>query len=132
MSRGKMKKASDIIESQIDRFTTIDDVIELADTLLRRLQQLGSYKHPLDIRRGRKGVKIMTKENPDSEILKAGAKTYFFDLKKTKEDKPYLLITESRFSGEEGERERNTIVIFPEQAEEFGNLVSSFTKKILK
>ena len=72
----------------------------------------------------------MTKENPNSEILKAGAKTYFFDLKMTKDDKPYLLITESRFSGEEGERERNTIVIFPEQAEEFGNLVSSFTKKI--
>jgi len=132
MSRGKMKKASDIIESQIERFTTIDDVIELADTLLRRLQQLGSYKHPLDIRRGRKGVKTMTKENPNSEILKAGAKTYFFDLKMTKDDKPYLLITESRFSGEEGERERNTIVIFPEQAEEFGNLVSTFTKKIIE
>ena len=127
-----MKKASEIIETQIKRFTTIDDVIDLAETLLKQLQQLGSYKHPLDIRRGRKGVKNMTKENPNSEILKAGAKTYFFDLRKTKDDKPYLLITESRFSGEEGERERNTIVIFPEQAEEFGNLVSTFTKKIIK
>jgi len=127
-----MKKASKIIETQIERFTTIDDVIDLAETLLKQLQQLGSYKHPLDIRRGRKGVKNMTKENPDSEILKAGAKTYFFDLKKTKEDKLYLVITESRFSGEEGERERNAIVIFPEQAEKFGNLVSTFTKKIIK
>jgi hypothetical protein len=119
-------------ESQVERFTTIDDVIHLADELLRRLQQLGSYKHPLDVRRGRKGVKNMNKKNKDSEILKAGAKTYFFDLKKTKDDKPYLVITESRFSGDEGERERSAIVIFPEQAKDFAELVSTFTEKIVQ
>jgi len=55
----------------------------------------------------------------DSKIVKAGGKTYFFDLKETKEGKPYLIITESRFMGEDKERERASIMVFPEHAQDF-------------
>jgi hypothetical protein len=54
-----------------------------------------------------------------SRIVKAGAKTYFLDVKETKEGKPFLVITESRFKGEGKERERSSIAIFPEYANEF-------------
>ena len=59
-------------------------------------------------------------------------KTYFFDIKKTKEDKPYLVITESRFKGEGKERERVSIAIFPENTEEFAEAVGEMTAKIRK
>ena len=58
-------------------------------------------------------------EQTSNKIVKAGAKTYFFDLKKTKEGKPFLVITESRFKGEGQERERISIVVFPEHAQGF-------------
>ena len=52
----------------------------------------------------------------DSKTVKAGSKTYFFDLKETKEGQPYLTITESRFMGEGKDRERASIVVFPDHA----------------
>jgi len=112
-------------------YTTIDDVIQLAKELLDRLGQLGEYKHPLMVRRGRKGVVNMVERNEDSMTIKAGAKTYFFDIKKTKEGKPYLLITESRFKGEGKDRERNSIVVFQENAQEFAKTVSEVTTKLV-
>jgi hypothetical protein len=54
-----------------------------------------------------------------SETVRAGSKTYFIDLKETKEGKPFLVITESRFKGEGDERERVSIAVFPEYAESF-------------
>ena len=54
-----------------------------------------------------------------SETIRAGSKTYFIDLKETKEGKPFLVITESRFKGEGNERERISIAVFPEYAESF-------------
>ncbi len=56
---------------------------------------------------------------PISQTVKAGAKTYFFDLKQTKDDQLYLVITESRFKGEDQERERASIAVFPGHAREF-------------
>ena len=111
-------------------YTTIDDVIQLAKELLARLGQLGGYKHPLMVRRGRKGVVNMVERNEESMTIKAGAKTYFFDIKKTKEGKPYLLITESRFKGEGKDRERNSIVVFQENAQEFAKTVSEVAAKL--
>ncbi len=63
-------------------------------------------------------------------MVKAGGKTYFFDIKKTKEGKPYLVITESRFAGEGKEWERTTIAVFPETAKEFANVVSEMVTKL--
>ena len=111
-------------------YTTIDDVIHLAQELMARLSQLGEYKHPLMVRRGRKGVVNMVERNEDSMTIKAGAKTYFFDIKETKEGKPYLLITESRFKGEGKDRVRNSIVVFQENAQEFAKTVSEVTAKL--
>ena len=54
-----------------------------------------------------------------SETIRAGAKTYFIDLKETKEGKPFLVITESRFKGEGEDHERISIAVFPEYAEAF-------------
>jgi hypothetical protein len=62
-------------------YTTIDDAIRLASELLVRLNQLGEYKHPLDVRRGRKEVVTMVERQENSKIVKAGSKTYFFDIK---------------------------------------------------
>ena len=58
-------------------------------------------------------------EPNDSKSVKAGSKTYFFDLKETKEGQPYLTITESRFKGEGQERERASIVVFADHARDF-------------
>jgi hypothetical protein len=110
---------------------TIDDLTRQAEELARGLRQLGEYKHPLSIRRGTsikgEGVSDVTEE---SKTVKAGAKTYFFDLKETKEGKPYLTITESRFKGEDEERERHTIVVFPENAEEFTEALAAMAEKL--
>ncbi len=65
-----------------------------------------------------------------SKIIKAGAKTYFFDLKKTKHKKPYLTITESNFKGEGEDRERKTLVVFPESAKKFAEALSLMVSKL--
>ncbi len=110
--------------------STIDDAIQLADDLLVCLSKLGEYKHPLDVRRGRKGVTSVMDQNIESRTLKAGSKTYFFDIKETKDGKPYLIITESRFKGDGNERERRTIIVFQENAKEFANTVTQMTNKL--
>jgi hypothetical protein len=113
-------------------FTTIDDLVQKAEDLTSGLRKLSDYKHPLDVRRGtrtREGVMEMP-DDVDSLTVKAGAKTYFFDIKETKDNKPYLVITESRFKGEGKQRERVSMSVFPEQAEEFGLAVSQMTARI--
>ncbi len=55
----------------------------------------------------------------NSRTVRAGKNTYFFDLKETKRGKQYVVITESRFKGEEEGHERVSIAIFPETARDF-------------
>ena len=62
---------------------------------------------------------IENKNEKESLSVKAGSRTYFFDVHETREGKPFLTITESRYMGKDQERERNTVTIFPEQIEEF-------------
>ena len=69
-------------------------------------------------------------EREENRTIKAGAKTYFLDIKSTKEGKPYLVITESRFKGEGKERERASVMVFPENAEEFSQAVTEMTGKL--
>ncbi len=66
----------------------------------------------------------------ESETVRAGAATYFFDVKKTKEGKPYLVITMSRFKGEDEDRERISIVVFPEHAQDFLDAASKMVEKL--
>jgi len=119
--------------SETDRqpFATIDSALEKAQELALILTKLTEYKHPLDVRKGsvvreKQGKEVeddMVDQN-DSKVVKAGSKTYFFDMEETREGKPYLKIAESRFKGEGKERERSTIIVFPENAQEFADAVS--------
>ena len=119
-------------EAAKEPFTTIDDLARQAEELVSGLHKLQKYRHPLEIRKGAsfwEGVSDMA-EGENSKTLRAGAKTYFFDVKETKEGALYLTITESRFKGEEEERERSTIVVFAEQADEFAAAVVAMTQKL--
>ena len=115
-------------------FITIDDLVGMAGELYHGIRRLSEYKHPLDIRRGikkRKGVIQLIEQKEKSETIKAGSKTYFFDLRNTREGKAFLSITESRLKGNEGERERNTILVFPEEAQKFADTVADMVGKVL-
>jgi hypothetical protein len=112
-------------------FLTIDDLVERAQELFAGLKRLSEIKYPLDIRRGiRKEVENSMVQNERSVTVKARSKTYFFDIKETRDGKSYLIITESRFKGEGGDRERSNIVIFPENAREFAEAVSKMVGRI--
>lgn len=79
------------------------------------------------------GVSIMSDKPKFSKTVKAGAITYFFDVRETKKGKgkkPYLMITESRFKGEGADRERKAIFVFPEQAKAFSKAVAEMITKL--
>lgn len=69
-------------------------------------------------------------ETQVSKVIKAGSKTYFFDVKQSKEGKLYLVITESRFQGEGKTRERASLTVFREQAQEFSQTVAEMAGKL--
>jgi hypothetical protein len=100
----------------------------LAEKLFNYLALLSSYKYPLGVRKGNvlkgKEVEFMT-NSQESMMIKGVGRTYFFDRKRTQEGKPYLLITESRWKGRDGQPERSSLIIFPEDA-------SKFVKTMLK
>jgi hypothetical protein len=105
-------------------FITIDDLLQKAQELFVGLRKLSEFKYPLDIRRGvGKGVKKRMSENKQSRQIKGSGRTYFLDVEKTRGGKPYLRITESR-KGEGDKFERNSINVFPEDADEFAQAVS--------
>ena len=115
-------------------YITIDDLLLQAEALRDGLQKLGEYKYPLKVRKGsRKEVTRMDEQQEiSSRTLKAGKKTYFFDIKETKEGKPYLVITESWFKDDDGSKpDRNNILVFPEQAKDFALTVSAMLDKII-
>ena len=113
-------------------FITIDDLAHMAKELLDGIIRLSKYNHPLDVRKGEtliKEVIDMTGQSEESMTLKARGKTYFFDIRKTKEGKPYLGITESHLKKESKEPQRSTVFIFPEDAP---NFKKAFTEMIDK
>lgn len=70
-------------------------------------------------------------EEKISKMLKAGGrKTFFFDVKRAKNEKKYLTITESRFVGEGKERQRQSLILFPEQIDEFIKIVSELANTV--
>jgi len=76
----------------------------------------------------------MEEQQELSKTLKAGKKTYFFDIKETKDGKPYLMITESWFKTDkqDEEPERNNIIVFPDQAQDFAFITTVMLAKIVK
>ena len=111
-SKTRMQPAE---KAEVAPFTTIDDCVLLVQELAMHLGRLGKYKHPLGVR---KGVMRMD-ESEESKTVKAGSRTYFLDRKQSKDGRPFLVITESRFKGEGKERERTSIAVFPEYAHGF-------------
>ncbi len=75
----------------------------------------------------------------DTRMVKAGKRTYFFDVKEASNGKKFLQITESRIVGPKPEtpgtqgqdRERSVIIVFPEDIAEF---IAAFneTAKLVK
>ena len=111
-------------------FVTIDDCVNQAEDLFTGLRRLSQIKYPLDIRRGiKKGVEDIMDDNSIGRQLKASGRTYFFDLEQTREGKTYLRITESR-KGKDDKFERNSILVFPEDAGEFAQVVSKIAAKL--
>ena len=49
-----------------------------------------------------------------SKTVQAKSRTYFFDVREAKSGKNYLSITESRYNRNSDERQRSTIIIFPD------------------
>ena len=119
-------KTVPILGNNREVFMTIDDVRRMAQELLAAIDTLGTYKHPLDIRRGvGKEVSDMAYAE-ESKIVKSSSRTYFFDIKKTQEGKPYLVITESR----KKENARSSMMVFPEDAGEFFAALEEMIKKL--
>lgn len=54
-----------------------------------------------------------------SSMVRAGKRTFFFDVKVTSDRKKYLKITESTFQGEGKERKYSSFFVFPENAQDF-------------
>ena len=67
-----------------------------------------------------------------SSRVRAGSRTYYFDIKKNSKDDNYLVISESKRMGEDNEKQRHRIMVFEEDIEKFSNsffqVVSYFLK----
>ena len=70
-------------------------------------------------------------KDENTTMIRAGGRTYFFDLKETQEGKRYLVLTETRWRKDGQEYQRSSMVVFPDQAEQFSQAVSSMTAKII-
>ncbi len=57
-----------------------------------------------------------------STRVSSGRRTFFFDVKATKENKPYIRITESSLS-KEGEKKKNYMNIFDSEMNDFKQAV---------
>jgi hypothetical protein len=63
-----------------------------------------------------------------SKVIRAGRRTYFFDVQKTTDGKNYLKITESRQRGPD--RLRSSILVFPEDIQEFSEVFNEMAKEV--
>ena len=59
------------------------------------------------------------KETVKSSMLRAGKRTYFFNIKLASNNKKYVTITESTFEGEGKERRYNSFLLWPENIVDF-------------
>ncbi len=59
----------------------------------------------------------MERERLYSKSLKAGKRTYYFDVKRGRDGSTYLVITEQR------ENKRNRLMVFEDRAEDFVSLL---------
>ncbi len=111
-------------------FSTIDDALEILPGLEKLaiiLRELGERKYPLAVR---KGVMMNMVKAQKSEQIKGSGSTYFLDIQEAKTGSKYLRITQSRKAEGEGEFERTSVVVFPEDVKEFGQKVAKILKEL--
>ncbi len=69
-----------------------------------------------------------------SKSLRAGKRTYFFDVKKTKNNEKYLVITESKkqFNEQSGEfdYDKHKIFLYKEDYDKFANMLENMIEYI--
>ena len=77
---------------------------------------------------------MMEKEEIFSKVLRAGRRTYFFDVRSTKADDYYLTITESKkFTNDDGSfhYKKHKIYIYKEDFSEFKDILTEMTDYII-
>ncbi len=77
---------------------------------------------------------MMEKEEIFSKVLRAGRRTYFFDVRATKADDYYLTITESKkFTNDDGSfhYKKHKIYIYKEDFSEFKTILTEMTDYII-
>ena len=114
-------------DNKKEKVPTIDDLLVHAGRLYKGLIELSQTRNPLDIRRGVMG---MYNEQNKGEVIKTIGKTYFLDVEKTQNGKPYLKITESRKDAKNGEQIRNSIIIFQEDIITFAEAIARISLQI--
>jgi len=78
---------------------------------------------------------MMEKEEIFSKVLRAGRRTYFFDVRATKAEDYYLTITESKkFTNDDGSYhyKKHKIYIYKEDFTEFKEILAEMTDFIIK
>ncbi len=76
----------------------------------------------------------MEREEIFSKVLRAGRRTYFFDVRSTKAGDYYLTITESKkFTNEDGSfhYKKHKIYLYKEDFTEFSNILSEMTDYVI-
>lgn len=63
-----------------------------------------------------------------SASLKAGSKTYFFDVKAAKNGNKYVTVTESSIN-KEGLKFRNTVTVFSDKLQPFSQMLAEMQEK---
>lgn len=77
---------------------------------------------------------MMEKEEIFSKVLRAGRRTYFFDVRATKAGDYYLTITESKkFTNDDGSYhyKKHKIYLYKEDFSEFNNILQEMTDYII-
>lgn len=78
---------------------------------------------------------MMEKEEIFSKVLRAGRRTYFFDVRATKAEDYYLTITESKkFTNDDGSfhYKKHKIYIYKEDFTEFKEILAEMTDYIIR
>ena len=77
---------------------------------------------------------LLEKEEIFSKVLRAGRRTYFFDVRSTKADDYYVTITESKkFTEEDGSYhfKKHKIYLYKEDFKEFAEILGEMTDFVL-
>ena len=78
---------------------------------------------------------MMEKEEIFSKVLRAGRRTYFFDVRATKADDYYLTITESKkFTNDDGSYhyKKHKIYLYKEDFVDFENILGEMTRYVIE